>query len=73
LSQTFCKFVAEINEKVIFSFKRAERSNKFVKASQLEMKPKKAKGQPKYFSPTIFKRGQISEIRPKKANLATVP
>jgi len=59
---------------VIFSFignffsikmpKKAKRPNKFFKANQLELRPKK--GQIKFFRPTGFKQSQISEIWPKK-------
>ena len=52
--------------------KRAKRPNTFFKASQLEMTPKRPKCQLKFFRPTNCKRGQISEIWPKKANLANL-
>jgi len=49
---------------------RVKRPNEFFKANQPEMKPEK--GQLNFFRSSNFKRGQISEIWPKKANLATL-
>ena len=49
--------------------KGAKRPNKFLKANQLEMMPN---GQIRFFRPTNLKRGQITDIWPEKANLATL-
>jgi len=66
----------------IFSFKRiyssvkkpkkSQKAKYIFKASRLKVRTKKAKRPTKFFSPTNLKRGQIFEIWPKKANLATL-
>ena len=73
--QACCRKKCIVNiflQRKLFQRKKFKRPNEFFKANQLEMRPKKNKRQNEILGPTNLEQSHISEIYPKKANLATL-